>query len=324
MKVIIPVAGVGTRLRPHTFTIPKALIPVAGKPMIDHIIEMLVGLKPTEMSLVVGFLGDQLVDYLEGHYSLPFHFYHQTERKGLGHAVWHVLKDGSDDKTLIVLGDTILDLDYNMVVDSKEALIGVKEVEDPRRFGVVELDGEYVSRLEEKPDKPSTNLAIVGLYYFPSSKSLGDALSTLIEKDIRTRGEYQLTDALQILIDKGEPMRTIPVEGWYDCGKPETLLETQRIILDKKRGSRELIDGSVIHSPVYLSEKAIIDGSVVGPYVTAADGVIIRNSIVSDSIICKGAKLDGCNVTGSIVGVEAKVKGKGIQLNIGQKAEFFQ
>ena len=324
MKVIIPVAGVGTRLRPHTFTVPKALIPVAGKPMIDHIIELLVGLKPSEISLVVGFLGDQLVDYLKGHYSLPFRFYHQAERKGLGHAVWHVLKEGTDEETLIVLGDSILDVDYASVVDSREALIGVKEVEDPGRFGVVELDGEYVSRLEEKPDEPPSNLAIVGLYYFPSSKGLADALNTLIESDIQTRGEYQLTDALQILIDKGEPIRTVPVNEWYDCGKPETLLETQRKLLDKRQGPRESIDGSVIHPPVYLSEKAIIDGSVVGPYVTAEDGVVIRNSIVSDSIICRGAELDGCSITGSIGGIEAKVKGQGIQLNIGQKAEFFQ
>lgn len=324
MRVIIPAAGVGTRLRPHTFTLPKALIPVAGKPMINHIIELIAVLNPTEIAMVVGYLGDQMVDYLQDHYSLPFRFYHQTERKGLGHAVWQVLKEDTSDETLIVLGDSILVLDYRSIIERKEACIGVQEVEDPRRFGVVELEGDRVMRLVEKPEVPPSNLAIVGLYYFPTAKGLGEALKRLIDEDIRTKGEYQLTDALQILIDKGEPMRTVPVDGWYDCGKPETLLETQRKLLDDKSVTHGNIKGSVIHPPVYLSEKAIIDGSIIGPYVTAEDGVIIRNAIVSDSIVCRGAELDGCHITGSIVGVDAKVKGQGIQLNIGEKAEYYQ
>lgn len=324
MRVIIPAAGVGTRLRPHTFTVPKALIPVAGKPMINHIIERIAGLEPTEIAMVVGYLGDQVIEYLEDHYSLPFRFYQQTERKGLGHAVWQVLRENTADETLIVLGDSILVLDYKSIVESREVCIGVKEVEDPRRFGIVEMDGEWVVRLVEKPEVPTSNLAIVGLYYFPSAEGLGNALKTLIDNDIRTKGEYQLTDALQILIDKGDAMRTIPVDGWYDCGKPETLLETQRKLLDLEPGFQGKIQGSVIHPPVHLSEKVTIDGSIVGPYVTAEDGVIIRNTIVSDSILCRGAELDGCHITGSIVGVEAKVKGRGIQVNIGEKAEYLQ
>lgn len=324
MRVIIPAAGVGTRLRPHTFTVPKALIPVAGKPMINHIIERVAELDPTEIAVVVGHLGDQMIDYLQDHYTLPFRFYHQTERKGLGHAVWQVLKEDTADETLIVLGDSILVLDYKSIVESGETCIGVQEVEDPRRFGIVELEGERVTRLVEKPEVPTSNLAIVGLYYFPSSEGLGDALKTLIDKDIRTKGEYQLTDALQILIDKGEPMRIIPVDGWYDCGKPETLLETQRKLLDMVPGFQGEIKGSIIHPPVNLSKKAVIDGSIIGPYVTAEDGVIIRNAIVSDSILCRGAEIDGCHLTASIVGVDAKVKGEGVQLNIGEKAEFFQ
>jgi glucose-1-phosphate thymidylyltransferase len=324
MKIIIPAAGVGTRLRPHTFTVPKALIPVAGKPMITHIIDLVAELKPTEIAVVVGFLGDQLVEYLQSHFSLPFRFYHQAEMKGLGHAVWQVMKEGADGETLIVLGDTILDVDYASVVDGGESVIGVKEVDDPRRYGVVELDGKYAKKLVEKPEKPASNLAIVGLYYFPRAEGLHGALKSLIEKKIQTKGEFQLTDALQILIDKGEPMRTFPVEEWYDCGKPETLLETQRLLLQKHPGSREKVDGSVICPPVHLSEKAVIEGSIIGPYVTAEDGVHIRNSIVSDSILCRGADLDGCRISGSIVGIDARVRGREVQLNIGQEAEFHQ
>ncbi len=323
MRIVVPVAGVGTRMQPHTLSVPKALLPVAGKPMIAQILELFVDLNPSEISIVVGYLGEQLVDYLRSEYSLPFRFYQQTERKGLGHAIFQVLRESEDSETLIVLGDTIIDVDYSALAGSSEVFIGVKEIDDPRRFGIAELDGERVSRLVEKPDEPTSNLAIVGLYYFPSSACLKEALNTLIENDIRTKGEYQLTDALQILIDKGETIRPFPIDGWYDCGKPETLLETQRILLDKKGGFHETVEGSVIRPPVYLSEKATIEGSVIGPYVTLEDDVTVRDSIVSDSIVCRGASLDTCNVVGSIVGIEAKVRGSGVHLNIGQKAESF-
>jgi glucose-1-phosphate thymidylyltransferase len=322
MRIIIPVAGVGTRMRPHTFTMPKALIPVAGKPMVTHIIELVQDLDPSEIAVVIGFLGDQIQDYFESHFSLPFKFYRQAEMKGLGHAVWQVLKEGSAGETLIVLGDSIVDVDYSSVVKYEESVIGVKEVKDPRRFGIVELDGDFVSRLVEKPDEPTSNLAIAGLYYFPSGESLHDAMATLIERDIRTKGEYQLTDALQILIDNGELMRPYPIEGWYDCGKPETLLETQRSLLAKTGGSHEVLEGSLIYPPVVISEEATVEGSIIGPDVTLEKGVVIRNSIVSDSIVCRGAEITGSNITQSIVGVDAKVKGRGTKINIGRNAEF--
>ncbi len=290
--------------------------------MIAHIIELVQDLNPSEISVVIGFLGDQVQDYLEKHFALPFAFYRQAEMKGLGHAVWQVLKEGSAGETLIVLGDSIIDVDYSTVVSNEDPVIGVKEVEDPRRFGIVELEGGFVKRLVEKPDNPTSNLAIAGLYYFPSGEGLHDAMRTLIDGDIRTKGEYQLTDALQILIDKGERMRPFPIEGWYDCGKPETILETQRNLLRKKGGSYLPIEGSLIRPPVVISENATVDGSIIGPDVTLEDDVVIRNSIVSDSIICRGAEIIDGNITGSIVGINARVKGRGIQVNIGRNAEF--
>jgi len=323
MRVIIPAAGEGTRLRPHTYTVPKALIPVAGKPMIAHILDHVRDLKPTEVSIVVGFLGEQIVDHFRDRDPLPFRFFYQAERKGLGHAIWQVLKDDRDEETLIVLGDSIIDADYGGAIASSESLIGVKEVDDPRRFGIVEVEMGFVTRLVEKPEEPASNLAIVGLYYFPSTEKLRGALRTMIEKDIRTKGEYQLTDALQILIDKGERMRPLPIEGWFDCGKPETLLATQRHLLDKHGGFNEAVAGCVIRPPVHLSAHATIEGSIIGPYVTVEDRVVITGSIVSDSIICQGAELVQCHVIGSIVGSDAKVKGQGARLNIGQEAEFY-
>jgi glucose-1-phosphate thymidylyltransferase len=322
MRIVIPAAGTGTRMRPHTFTVPKALVPVAGKPMIDHILDLLRTLEPTEVALVTGYLGDRLVAHLREDDSLPFRFYHQEERKGLGHAVWQVLRAGDPDETLIVLGDSILELDYTAVVRSPEALIGVKGVDDPQRFGIVELEGDRIRRLVEKPEHPESNLAIAGLYYFPSDKGLREALQRLIDEEIRTRGEYQLTDALQILIDNGEPMRPFPIEGWYDCGRPETLLETQRHLLRSGRDRTRTVEGSVIRPPVHLSDEAIIESSIIGPDVTVEKGAVIRDSIVSDSIVCRGAEVTGCRIAQSIVGIDAVVRGRATRINIGQNAEY--
>jgi glucose-1-phosphate thymidylyltransferase len=301
---------------------PKALIPVAGKPMIEHILDRLRGLKPSEVSLVVGFLGDKIVDYLGDESSLPLRFYYQREMLGLGHAIWQVLKEVDDGDALIVLGDSILDVDYDSAVKSKETVIGVREVDDPRRFGVVIVhDDGYIHRLVEKPDEPVSRLAIAGLYYFPSVHGLREALGTLIEKDIRTKGEYQLTDALQILIDKGENMRPFTIDGWYDCGKPETLLETQRLLLDKEGGTHQVLDGSIVRPPVAISERAAISGSVIGPYVSVDAGATIRDSVISDSVVFRGAEVEGCRLSASLIGIDAKVQDYNGSVNVGQKAE---
>ena len=324
MRIIIPAAGTGTRMRPHTFTLPKALVPVAGKPMIDHILDLVRGLEPSEVALVTGYLGDRLVEHCRADGSLPFRFYHQEERKGLGHAVWQVMGEAEPDETLIVLGDSILELDYAGIVGSPEARIGVCEVEDPRQFGIVELEGDRIRRLVEKPDEPASRLAIAGLYYFPSDKGLRAALRGLIDEDIRTRGEYQLTDALQILIDSGEPMRPFPIEGWFDCGRPDTLLETQRHLLRSGRDRPRSIEGSVIRPPVHLSDEAIIESSIIGPDVTVETGAVIRESIVTDSIVCRGAEITGCRITQSILGAGSISRGRSLRISIGQNAEYHE
>ena len=227
MKAIIPVAGVGTRLRPHTYTLPKVLLNVAGKPILGHILDALQQHNIDEATIIVGYMGDLVEDYVRRNYSMNVTFIYQEERLGLGHSIWIAREHITDNEPLlIILGDTIFDVDLSLATNSRFSTLGVKSVDDPRRFGVVELEKGFISRLIEKPENPTTNLALVGLYFINNPTLLVDSLQTLIDNNIRTRDEYQLTDALQMMIDKGEKFTTFPVEGWYDCGKPETLLST--------------------------------------------------------------------------------------------------
>ena len=238
MKAIIPVAGIGTRLRPHTHTAPKALIQVAGKPILGHILDELKPIGISEVVLVTGYMGDRVKDYVEeAHNDLDATYVDQEERKGLGHAIYLTADSIDDEPVLIVLGDTIVTADFSSFVGGERTLIGVKEVDDPSRFGIVEVEDGEVKSLVEKPDVPSSNLAIVGLYYVVNTPLLFECLRRVIDEDIKTKGEYQLTDALILMLERGEKMGTFAVEGWHDCGLPETLLATNRYLLERSGGN---------------------------------------------------------------------------------------
>jgi glucose-1-phosphate thymidylyltransferase len=200
--------------------------------------------------------------------------------------------------------------------------IGIKEVEDPRRFGVVLKDKNgFIEKLIEKPETPISNLAIVGIYYIANSLLLKQCLNDLIDKDIKTRGEYQLTDALQMMLDKGEKFSTFSVDGWYDCGKPETLLETNRYLLDKAPAAITP-KNSVIIPPVYIDESAEIECSVIGPYTTVAAGASVKDSIVRDTIISDGASVQSALLEESIIGNNASVRGNFNNMNVGNSSEI--
>ena len=322
MKAIIPVAGVGTRLRPHTYTLPKVLLNVAGKPILGHILDALQQHNIDEATIIVGYMGDLVEDYVRRNYSMNVTFIYQEERLGLGHSIWIAREHITDNEPLlIILGDTIFDVDLSLATNSRFSTLGVKSVEDPRRFGVVELEKGFISRLIEKPENPTTNLALVGLYFINNPTLLVDSLQTLIDNNIRTRDEYQLTDALQMMIDKGEKFTTFPVEGWYDCGKPETLLSTNRYLLDGK-STYKTPEGVVIIPPAFVAENAIIERSVIGPYTTVASGATVIDSVVRDSIISDGATVTASTLEQSIIGNNAIVKGKFSRLNVGDSSEI--
>ena len=322
MKAIIPVAGVGTRLRPHTYTLPKVLLNVAGKPILGHILDALQQHNIDEATIIVGYMGDLVEDYVRRNYSMNVTFIYQEERLGLGHSIWIAREQITDNEPLlIILGDTIFDVDLSLATNSRFSTLGVKSVDDPRRFGVVELEKGFISRLIEKPENPTTNLALVGLYFINNPKLLVESLQTLIDNNIRTRDEYQLTDALQMMIDKGEKFTTFPVEGWYDCGKPETLLSTNRYLLDGK-STYKTPEGAVIIPPAFVAENAIVERSVIGPYTTVASGATVIDSVVRDSIISDGATVTASTLEQSIIGNNAIVKGKFSRLNGGDSNEI--
>jgi glucose-1-phosphate thymidylyltransferase len=319
---VVPVAGVGTRLRPHTHTLPKVLLHVAGKPILAHILDDLVRLGVREVVLIVGYMGELVRDYVDRHYRhLEVRYVEQEERLGLGHAVSLAEPYADDRPLLIILGDTIFEADLERVLSAGVSSIGVKPVEDPRRFGIVERDGGgRVTRMVEKPEHPSSNLAITGIYYFSRGGPLFEALRELQRRNLRTKGEFQLTDAMQILVSNGEAIGTFPVEGWYDCGKTETLLETNRILLDKRAPSTA-IPGSVIHGPVLVAPGASIQNCVLGPHVSVAAGARLKNAVLRDTIVNENATVEDILLEGSVVGENAIVTGGFRRVNVGDSSE---
>jgi glucose-1-phosphate thymidylyltransferase len=249
----------------------------------------------------------------------------QEQQLGLGHAVLQALDPGDHDDVLVILGDTVFDVDYAEIVAHEDHVLGVRGVPDPQRFGIVELDGSGggITRLAEKPAEPKGNLALVGLYYIRDSERLREAIASLVGEDARTRGEYQLTDALQRMIEAGERFVPYEIRGWYDCGKSETLLSTNRALLDLRASDPPAgsIERSVLVPPVHVSPGCAIENAVVGPYVSMAEGATIRDSIVRDSILAEGAHVEGAVLEGSIVGPEVRVRGRARTVNLGENSE---
>lgn len=319
---VIPVAGVGTRLRPHTHTLPKVLLHVAGKPILAHILDDLPGLGIRRAVLIVGYMGDLVREYVGAHYqNLEVEYVEQPEPMGLGHAVSLAAPFAADGRVLIILGDTVFEANLEPVLAGGVNSIGVKEVQDPRRFGIVERDPDgRVTRMVEKPEQPTSNLAITGIYYFDRGRPLFDALAELQRLGVRTKGEFQLTDAMQLLVSRGELITTFPVEGWYDCGKTETLLETNRVLLEKCPGVTG-IAGSLVHPPVCIANDAVIENCILGPHVSVAAGARLKNAVVRDSIINESATVEDIMLESSVVGVNAVVRGGYRRVNVGDSSE---
>jgi glucose-1-phosphate thymidylyltransferase len=322
MRAIIPVAGVGSRLRPHTFALPKVLLNVAGKPILGHILDKIVGEGIHEGTIVVGLMGDKITEYVSQAYP-GFHaeYVEQEERLGLGHAIYLSRHTIGTEPILIILGDTIFDVDLAPVLKGSSTAIGVKAVEDPRRFGVAEVDNGRITKLVEKPEKPATNLAVVGLYYVRNPKLLLECLDDLVARDRRTKGEYQLTDALEMMIERGEPMVPFMVEGWYDCGNPETLLSTNRALLEKHSTGR-VITGVVVNEPVYIAPTAVLSNCIIGPNTSVGDGAEISDSVIRNSIISESAKVHGALLENSIVGNGSVLSGSYRRINVGGASEI--
>jgi len=322
LRAIIPAAGFGTRLKPHTYSLPKVLLNVGGKPILGHILDKLLEEKITKATFVIGYLGERIIEYVNKNYpEIKAEFVNQNELLGLGHAVYIASSTIDDEEIFIILGDTIFDVNLDKVFKAKKTSLGVKEVEDPSRFGVAVCENGRIKKLIEKPKENVSNLALVGLYYIANSKLLVECLDELIKKNIRTRNEYQLTDALQLMIEKGENITTFPVEGWYDCGKPETLLSTNQFLLSKS-GTNRTLEGVLINHPVFISEKAVVKNSVIGPFTTIASNCTVIDSVIVNSIVSPGAVVEKSMLDTSIIGSDAVVKGNFKKINAGDSSEI--
>lgn len=322
MRAVIPVAGIGSRLRPHTYTLPKVLINVAGKPIIGHIMDSLIEAGFTDVTVIVGYMGDMIEEYVSKHYKRTSVTYvEQEERLGLGHAIYSARHTYRREPILIILGDTIFELNLRTLTRSRYSTLGVRKVEDPRRFGVVETRKGFAKKLVEKPERPKSNLALVGLYYIVNTPLLLECLDYEIERNIRTRGEFQLTDGLQLMIDRGEKMKVFEIDGWYDCGKPETLLDTNRHLL-RRTATKHKIEGVVLNPPVYVSKHAKVSSSVIGPYTTIAEGAVVQDSVIRNSIVSEGARVEKALLDGSIIGNNATVSGSYKRVNVGDSSEI--
>lgn len=328
IKAVIPVAGVGSKLRPHTHTQPKPLIPVAGKPILGHIIDSLVEVGVTDLVFVIGYLGEKIEEYVRESYGdrLNLEFVVQSPREGLGHAIW-VAKEAisSADEVLISLGDTIFDVDLRLILEAPHSTIGVQVVEDPRKFGVAMLDQDgFVSSAVEKPRIPKSNLALVGLYRIKEVSHLIAGLDHLIQTQSRgDRGEYHLTDALMEMIRSGVKIKTHMVDNWFDCGQRETLLFTNKLLLERRAEHPDYrFPNTVILPPVHIADSCEISNSIIGPNVAIAENARIENSIVRNSILGAYSQLDSIVLDHSVIGNDAALKGKSHSVNIGDNTEI--
>lgn len=320
VKVIIPAAGEGRRLKPHTHTTPKPLLSVAGKPIIAHIMERVKELEPEEVIIIIAPNGNPIEKYLKENFSLNFQFVIQEEPKGLGDAVYRAKPYFQNEPCLIILGDTIIDMPLNNLLGS-ENWIGVKRVEDPKRFGIVEVKNGIITKIIEKPAEPKSNLAIVGIYYIFDSSHLFNALERIIKENIKTKGEYQLSDALELMIEENINFRTCPVEYWLDCGTPEALIQTNRYLLQNTNYFKAR-EKALIIPPVYIHDSAIIENSIIGPFVSISEEVEIKNSIIKDSIINQGSYIENSLLENSILGENSMVREKPLRLNLGSFSIF--
>lgn len=321
MKAIIPVAGAGTKLRPHTYTQPKALIPLAGKTILSIIIEQLRDAGVQEFVFIIGYLGEKIQDFVTANYpDLDCHFVNQTDRHGTGHAIELTKEIVGEEEVIIILGDTIAEFDLKMVMESPYSMLGIKKVDDPRNFGVAEVEESgLITRVVEKPAIPKSNMALVGIYKIKETRFLYNCLAKMLETSI-DYDDFNLTDALECMIQQGAKFYSFKVSNWFDCGKKETLLASNAILL-KKFGSNipepNQFLNTIIIPPVSIGDGCIIKNSVIGPNVAIGENTSINHALIKDSIIGAYSNLHEIVLNNSLIGSDAEVRGVSRSLNIG-------
>ncbi len=329
LKIIIPMAGFGTRLRPHTWSRPKPLLSAAGDTILGHVLKLLrtaPGAENAEFVFIVGWLGDQVQAYMQAEYpKVHTHFVQQKELKGQSHAIAQA-REYIKGPTLIIFVDTVVETDFSKLdKEAADAVAWVKVVEDPRRFGVAELDpGGLVRGLIEKPSDMKNNLAVVGIYYFKRGEDLLAAVDEQMQKGVLTKNEFFLADAIDMMLKKGLKMRVQMVDEWLDAGLPETVLETNRRLLEKGRDNSSEArkrTGVTIKPPVHIHPDATVENSTLGPYVSIGRGSVVRNSTIEDAVIEREAIIENCVLKSSLIGERSRVRGMKGKVNVGDDSQ---
>jgi glucose-1-phosphate thymidylyltransferase len=329
MNIVIPMAGIGKRMRPHTLSTPKPLIPVAGKPIVESLVEdikCILGGEINELAFIIGDFGPKVEERLlniADNMGCKGKIYYQKEALGTAHAIY-CAKESLSGNVLVAFADTLFSgsFDFN---PGEDGIIWTKKIKDPSRFGVVEYDQDfYISNFIEKPKEFVSDLAIIGIYYFRDGDNLKEEIRHLIDKKITVNGEYQLTDVLQNMKEKGLKLKVATVDGWYDCGNKKAVIDTNKAMLKIKSAKKEVliqenisVKNSVIIEPCFIDAGACIENSIVGPYVSLGKGSHIIDSVVKNSIILNESRIFGANMKNSFIGNFVQLTKRKQDLNLG-------
>jgi glucose-1-phosphate thymidylyltransferase len=323
VKVIVPLAGKGTRLLPLTKRVPKPLVEVAGRPVMDYVMDMLARLDVEELIVITGHLKEQVERYITTHYPIRARFIEQRTLDGTAGAV-DLARPWVDGPVLIIFVDTLFEADLSIVrTDPADGILWAKEVEDYQRFGVIVADADgYMTQIVEKPITPISKLANIGLYYIRDWRTLFEGIAAVMRRPPGTGGEFYLTGAFQYMVDQGKRLRVAPVAGWYDCGKVETLLETNRHLLEHGRARRPAGGGGrsdvgvTFLEPVYIEDGVTLRDTVIGPNVSLGAGCTITGSTVANSILGRRVRVSRATVTDSLVGDDQVIDGRTVTRSV--------
>jgi glucose-1-phosphate thymidylyltransferase len=327
MKIIVPMAGMGKRMRPHTLTTPKPLLPIAGKPIVQRLVEDIAKAcheEVEEVAFIIGHFGKDIEDNLKKvakDIGAKASIYYQEEALGTAHAIL-CAKESLDGKVVVAFADTLFKADFKMD-DSKDGVIWVQKVDDPKPFGVVKVNEENViTDFVEKPETFVSDLAIIGIYYFKDGANLRKELQYLLDNNIKDKGEFQLTSALENMKNKGLKFMPGKVLEWLDCGNKDSTVYTNQRILEHNKGNglvsqSHVSTNSVIIEPCFIGENVTLVNSVVGPYVSIGKNSVIENSVIRNSIVQTHSKISSANIQNSMFGNYAEFRDHATEMSMG-------
>ena len=332
MKIIVPMAGRGSRLRPHTLTVPKPLVPVAGKPIVQRLVEDITKVcseKVDEIAFIIGDFGSQVEEDLikiAEDLGAKGSIYHQEEALGTAHAIL-CAKESLKGNVVVGFADTLFQADFKLDNDA-DGIIWVNQIDDPSAFGVVKLDeNNIITDFVEKPETFVSDLAIIGIYYFKDGENLANELQHLIDNKIMEKGEYQLTNALENMKQKGIQFKTGEVTEWLDCGNYKATIHSNQRVLEFEAEKDNIspiatLEDAIIIEPCFIGENVIVENSIIGPHVSIGANSVVKNSMIKNSIIQLDTTIDNANIADSMIGSKVKYNGRSKELSIGDFTEI--